>query len=266
MSMSRKDTRLFARLDLDYADHPKIGRLSDAAFRAHVEMILYARKYMTDGIIPQRVAKRFAGEPLSELLANDTANPSLIDLGDGTYRLHGFSDMNETRAEIEHRSRVNAENGRRGGLSKSRTASRPAKRAASDSPSEDSGENIAETETETETDTPPKGGVPRKRGTRIAEPFVVTSEMREWAAGRVPLVNVNSSTERFVNHWRAKSGKDATKLDWPATWRNWLLRDQENRASRTKLSPTERAIQTVSAGREFAGMTLTSLELEGGIS
>lgn len=262
MSTGRKDTRLFARLDLDYADHPKIGQLSDAAFRAHVEMILYARKYMTDGIIPQRVAKRFASEPLSELLANDAANPSLVDLGDGTYRLHGYADMNETRAEIQHRSRVNAENGRRGGLSKSRIASRPAKRAASDSVSEDGGENVAETETET--DTPPKGGVPRKRGTRIPEPFVVTLEMREWAAGRVPLVNVDSSTERFVNHWRAKAGKDATKLDWLATWRNWLIRDQDDRANRPKLTPTERAMQTAAAGRQFVGRTLTTLELESG--
>lgn len=262
MSTGRKDTRLFARLDLDYADHPKIGQLSDAAFRAHIEMILYARKYMTDGIIPQRVAKRFAGEPLSELLANDAANPSLVDLGDGTYRLHGYADMNETRAEIEHRSRVNAENGRRGGLSKSRTASRPAKRLAGDSPSDSSSEFVAETETETET--PPKGGVPRKRGTRIPDSFIVSAAMREWAAERVPLVDVDTATERFVNHWRAKPGRDATKLDWVLTWRNWLIRDQEDRASRTKLTPTERAVQTVAAGREFVGRTLTTLELEGG--
>lgn len=83
---------------------------------------------------------------------------------------------------------------------------------------------------------------------------------------RTPLVDVESSTERFVNHWRAKSGKDATKLDWPATWRNWLLRDQENLASRTKLTPTQRAMQTAAAGRAFLGRSLTTLELEGGAS
>lgn len=49
--------------------------------------------------------------------------------------------------------------------------------------------------------------------------------MREWAADRVPNVNVNLSTERFVNYWRAESGAKASKLDWVATWRNWLLRD-----------------------------------------
>jgi hypothetical protein len=30
--------------------------------------------------------------------------------------------------------------------------------------------------------------------------------------------------ETFRDYWCAKSGKDATKLDWQATWRNWLRR------------------------------------------
>ncbi|MGF6174728.1 hypothetical protein [Ensifer sp. 4252] len=28
--------------------------------------------------------------------------------------------------------------------------------------------------------------------------------------------------DKFRDYWNAKAGKDATKLDWPATWRNWL--------------------------------------------
>lgn len=101
-------------------------------------------------------------------------------------------------------------------------------------------------------------GVPRKRATRIPDPFIVTTDMREWATGRTPLVVVDDTTERFVNYWRAKAGKDATKLDWLATWQNWLLRDQDDRTNR-KLTPTERAAQTVAAGRRVAGQQITSL-------
>ena len=115
--MSRSST-LFARFSLDYADHPKIQCLSDAAFRAHVEMILYARRYMTDGRIPKRFAKRFATESLTELLSNDEANPSVYEGEDGDYWLHGFADMQETRDEIQTRRLVNAENGRRGSWSR----------------------------------------------------------------------------------------------------------------------------------------------------
>lgn len=115
--------------------------------------------------------------------------------------------------------------------------------------------------------TPPKGGGPLKRGTRIPDDFIATAEMRQWAADRTPLVDVDHSTERFVNHWRAKAGKDATKLDWLATWRNWLIRDQDDRSNR-KLTPTERARQTAAAGRRLAartvaGQVITTFEIEG---
>lgn len=153
--MARKDTRLFARLDLDYADHPKIIVLSDAAFRAHIEMILYARKHMTDGRIPKQIAKRLGSDSLSELLANDPETPSLIENEDGSYTLHGYADMNETKAEITARSRANAENGRRGGIAKKRNA----KQTASESLSEPPSENVAETETETETELKDKAKV-----------------------------------------------------------------------------------------------------------
>lgn len=254
-----RDKRLFARLDLDYADHPKIACLSDSAFRAHIEMILYARKYQTDGVIPKRFASRFATESLSELLANDAESPSLLSRPDGTYELHGYADMNETKAEIERRSRANTENGRRGGIAKARTTKRVAKQVATSSLSEKGSEFVAETETET--DTPPKGGGARKRGTRIPEPFMLTHDMKQWAADEVPGVNVEASTRRFVDYWRAESGAKATKRDWVATWRNWLRRDADSRKP-NKLTPMERAAQTAAAGRQVAGRQITSLELE----
>src|SRR5690554_2204758 len=106
--MVSKDKRLFARLDLDYADHPKIMMLSDAAFRAHITLLLYSRKYMTDGVINNRVANRVASQwdtdVLTELTTNDEANPSLIELENGDFYLHGFEDMQETRAEIDART------------------------------------------------------------------------------------------------------------------------------------------------------------------
>lgn len=64
---------------------------------------------------------------------------------------------------------------------------------------------------------------PRPRATRIPEPFMLTSEMRAYAAEKRPNIDVQEETEKFVNHFRGKAGKDATKLDWNATWRNWIL-------------------------------------------
>ena len=50
--MAKLKGQLFARLALDYFDHPKIMSLSAEAIVAHLEMIVYARKYHTDGPIP----------------------------------------------------------------------------------------------------------------------------------------------------------------------------------------------------------------------
>lgn len=62
----------------------------------------------------------------------------------------------------------------------------------------------------------------RRRGTRIPDDFTVTPDMVTWARTTVPQVDGRRETEKFVNYWRAKS-TNATKLDWAATWRNWML-------------------------------------------
>lgn len=38
--------------------------------------------------------------------------------------------------------------------------------------------------------------------------------------------------EKFRDYWLAKAGKDATKRDWPATWRNWVRRASERETNR----------------------------------
>lgn len=73
-----------------------------------------------------------------------------------------------------------------------------------------------------------------KRGTRIPDDFTVTPAMVQWAREKVPHVDGRLETEKFINYWRAKSGKDATKVDWEATWRNWMLNAAERR---TRASP-----------------------------
>ncbi len=71
--------------------------------------------------------------------------------------------------------------------------------------------------------------------------------MVAWARERCPLVDGPRSTERFINHFTAKTGRDATKLDWPATWRNWLLKDQADAERRpNKGTPMQRVQQILS--------------------
>jgi hypothetical protein len=73
--------------------------------------------------------------------------------------------------------------------------------------------------------------IPRSngKGTRIPEPFIVDEPMKEWALERNMQPQwVLRQTERFTNYWQAKPGKDGVKVDWRATWRNWLLKAQDD--------------------------------------
>jgi len=69
------------------------------------------------------------------------------------------------------------------------------------------------------------------RGTRIDTVlddgrFTVTQAMRDWHAKNAPNVDGPRETEQFVDYWTARSGKDATKVDWVATWRTWMRNAQ----------------------------------------
>jgi hypothetical protein len=82
--------------------------------------------------------------------------------------------------------------------------------------------------------------------------------MRSWAGEEVPGLDIDRVTAKFVDFWRGKSGRDATKLDWPATWRNWLRRDFEDHPPRNgngRASPSGRVAtsdQRVADGLDLA--------------
>lgn len=64
-----------------------------------------------------------------------------------------------------------------------------------------------------------------KKGTRLPEDWQLSKPWGEWAASE----KANWTTEDirrvaadFKDHWLAKAGKDAVKMDWLATWRKWV--------------------------------------------
>ncbi|RIJ76588.1 hypothetical protein D1871_10975 [Nakamurella silvestris] len=66
-------------------------------------------------------------------------------------------------------------------------------------------------------------------------------------------MNGRAETDKFRDYWISKSGKDATKADWDATYRNWMRRANEQAPGR----PTG-AVSTASTGdqRLAAGLEL----------
>lgn len=61
------------------------------------------------------------------------------------------------------------------------------------------------------------------RGSRLPDDWAADAGLLAWAAMKRPDVDPKLESERFVNYWVAMPGAKGRKLDWPATWRNWIL-------------------------------------------
>lgn len=71
-----------------------------------------------------------------------------------------------------------------------------------------------------------------RRGTRLPADWQLPKAWGEWALREYPQwtpEKVRREAANFRDHWAAKSGKDATKLDWAATWRKWCRSDIAHR-------------------------------------
>ena len=61
-----------------------------------------------------------------------------------------------------------------------------------------------------------------QRGSRLANDFVLPKDWRDFCVQQRPDLNPTQTFDQFKDYWCAKPGKDASKLDWLATWRNWV--------------------------------------------
>ena len=71
----------------------------------------------------------------------------------------------------------------------------------------------------------PESGPVERRATRLREDWTPSTDLT--ANSRVIEKHspqwVETELTKFRNYWTAKSGKQATKLDWDKTWQNWVL-------------------------------------------
>jgi len=69
-----------------------------------------------------------------------------------------------------------------------------------------------------------------KRATRLSPDWQPTDLDRAYAAkSGFTGAATDRIAERFRNYWTSKAGKDAAKLDWTATWRNWVITEAERK-------------------------------------
>jgi uncharacterized protein YdaU (DUF1376 family) len=83
------------------------------------------------------------------------------------------------------------------------------------------------------------------RGSRLNIPQI-HDEWVNWAILERPeltATKVHSIYEQFYDYWKAQPGSKGIKLDWFATWRNWVRRDKSfGRVERLSVAEQNRAV------------------------
>lgn len=113
-----RDKREFLTFPIDFDEHPIVAPLSDAAFRAFIEMNGYSRRLKLDGRIPEAVArKRWKSKTLAELVASHPDRP-LVFLDVDSYVIRSYSEHQFTTADAEELRAKRAAAGAKGGKQK----------------------------------------------------------------------------------------------------------------------------------------------------
>lgn len=225
-------------MDTGYFQNPKIAELLDDHPRAvllHLQCIAYSAQHLTDGVVPLRMAMRLAGAEThdADLL---TGQGLLIPLGDGKVEVHDYLEHQRSSEQVKQA----AVKGRDAAVS--RWKRQPQEEALDLGESGDAPSNAPsmldpmprEREREREELQAPQ---PRKRGSRVPENFAIDDAMRAWAAKSAPDVDIVRATEDFIDYWKSVPGVKGVKLDWVATWRQSMRKQQSWTADR-KPSPT----------------------------
>lgn len=72
----------------------------------------------------------------------------------------------------------------------------------------------------------------KKKGSRLPDQFFITPEMRDFAKAGFPQINITAETQKFCDHYRSVAGQRGIRIDWIATWRNWIREADSRKQSR----------------------------------
>jgi hypothetical protein len=195
----------------------------------------WSAKELTDGFVPEYVIEELASTPA---IAGHLVKCGLWETAPDGWKFKGWEKYQPTREQIMEARDREAERKRKYRESQRRPSGTTPGRT--EGHQEESGHPDPTRPDPTRPD-PTRPVVKEeanasssaaKRGSRIPENFEVTQSMKAWAVTKAPYADLATETEKFINYWTARSGKDATKLDWAATWRNWILNAKSSQPAR----------------------------------
>ena len=96
-------------------------------------------------------------------------------------------------------------------------------------------------------------GSSKKRAVRLTAEWQLPRAWGEWAMQEgLSEVCVRREVERFKDYWLSESGAKAAKLDWQATWRNWVRKALERQPKAANRSWSN-GVPQIGEVKEFKG-------------
>jgi len=221
-----RDPRLYITVHNGMPDHPKIEGLSDGAFRLLVTAWCWCSRNLTDGFIKATSwDMRGTAKARRELIA-----AGLVETVDGGVRMHDYTEHQRTAEEVQDLRSKRADAGRKGGLAKQANRVASATAVAKQTGSK----HVADTDTDKEELEGSSSRGPRKRGTRLPEGWIPSEDVRRQMGAEFPHVDLRAEHEKFCDYWHARAGREAVKVDWDATWRNWIRNSSDRQPRQQK--------------------------------
>lgn len=121
------------------------------------------------------------------------------------------------------------------------------------SPSEPSSHELPQNSVDTPTPLSPHAKKPRaptdSKGCRLDREWQLPDDWRSWTRQEKPAwseAHIDSIAAQFRDYWIAVPGQKGTKLDWEATWRNWVRKT----ADEPRLNQTRHHMSTAEHNRQ----------------
>jgi len=70
--------------------------------------------------------------------------------------------------------------------------------------------------------------VKTQRGSRLPTDWTLPDDWADWAEKERPDLLIYKTAESFKDFWISKPGAGGVKLDWQATWRNWVRSQKQS--------------------------------------
>jgi uncharacterized protein YdaU (DUF1376 family) len=90
----------------------------------------------------------------------------------------------------------------------------------------------------------------KQRGSRLPQDFLLSKEWADFCTQQRPDLNLQNTFDSFKDFWIAKAGSGGVKLDWLATWRNWVRNQSVPKASFAQIN-ADIARTTVPRNRDY---------------